>query len=147
MADATSPNYSVFISFAFADKEFADRLHADLKNHGIRCWFAPQDVQAGKKLYEQLRQAIQEAGIGHKDVDHLMIYDAFAHLPIYGLEDLGFCGRGEAASFIWERNTAPGGRLPMLGPILANELAHPDSPDPGDRSAQPIQSIKPASPP
>ena len=23
-----------------------------------------------------------------------MIYDAFAHLPIYGLEDLGFVGRG-----------------------------------------------------
>jgi len=57
--------------------------------------------------------AFQEAGIGHKDVDHLMIYDAFAHLPIYGLEDLGFCGKGEAAGFIWERNTAPGGTLPL----------------------------------
>ena len=26
-----------------------------------------------------------------------MIYDAFAHLPLYGLEDLGFVPRGEAA--------------------------------------------------
>jgi acetyl-CoA acetyltransferase len=42
-----------------------------------------------------------------------MIYDAFAHLPIYGLEDLGFCQKGEAAGFIWERNTAPGGKLPL----------------------------------
>jgi acetyl-CoA acetyltransferase len=57
--------------------------------------------------------AFAEAGIAHKDVDHLMIYDAFAHLPIYGLEDLGFVGRGEAGAFIWERNTAPGGKLPM----------------------------------
>jgi acetyl-CoA acetyltransferase len=58
--------------------------------------------------------AFQEAGIKHSDVDHLMIYDAFAHLPIYGLEDLGFCEKGEAASFIWERNTAPGtGKLPL----------------------------------
>ena len=58
--------------------------------------------------------AFAEAGITHKDVDHLMIYDAFAHLPIYGLEDLGFCKKGEAASFIWERNTAPGtGKLPL----------------------------------
>ena len=61
---------------------------------------------AGKKAFE-------EAGIGHGDVDHLMIYDAFAHLPIYGLEDLGFVGRGEAGQFIWERNTAPGGKLPL----------------------------------
>src|ERR1700737_4712079 len=33
--------------------------------------------------------AFKEAGIAHKDVDHLMIYDAFAHLPLYGLGDLG----------------------------------------------------------
>ena len=59
------------------------------------------------------RKAFEEAGIAHKDVDHLMIYDAFAHLPIYGLEDLGFCERGEAAGFIGARNTAPGGKLPL----------------------------------
>jgi acetyl-CoA acetyltransferase len=57
--------------------------------------------------------AMQDAGITHADVDHLMVYDAFAHLPIYGLEDLGFCKKGEAADFIWEQNTAPGGSLPM----------------------------------
>jgi acetyl-CoA acetyltransferase len=57
--------------------------------------------------------AFAEAGISHAEVDHLMIYDAFAHLPLYGLEDLGFCKPGEAAAFIRERNTAPGGRLPL----------------------------------
>ena len=58
-------------------------------------------------------KAFAEAGITHADVDHLMIYDAFAHLPIYGLEDLGFVGRGEAGEFIKSRHTAPGGKLPM----------------------------------
>ena len=57
--------------------------------------------------------AMQQAGGKHSDVDHLMVYDAFAHLPIYGLEDLGFCKPGEAPDFIWEQNTAPGGKLPM----------------------------------
>ena len=57
--------------------------------------------------------AFREAGITHEDVDHLMIYDAFAHLPLYGLEDLGFVPRGEAGRFIAERNTAPGGKLPL----------------------------------
>jgi len=59
--------------------------------------------------------AFAEAGITHNDVDHLMIYDApcslpgasFAHLPIYGFEDLGFVPRGEAGRFIAERNTRP----------------------------------------
>jgi acetyl-CoA acetyltransferase len=58
-------------------------------------------------------KAFEESGIAHNDVDHLMIYDAFAHLPIYGLEDLGFCKPGEAAGYIWDRNTAPGGKLPL----------------------------------
>ncbi len=58
-------------------------------------------------------KAFAESGIKHKDVDHLMIYDAFAHLPLYGLEDLGFCKRGEAAGFIGSRATAPGGKLPL----------------------------------
>ncbi|MCY4392363.1 MAG: thiolase [Chloroflexi bacterium] len=57
--------------------------------------------------------AFEEAGISHDDVDHVMIYDAFAHLPIYGLEDLGFVGRGEAGAFIEARNPAPGGPLPV----------------------------------
>jgi acetyl-CoA acetyltransferase len=57
--------------------------------------------------------AFAEAGITRDEVDHLMIYDAFAHLPIFGLEDLGFVPRGEAGQFIWDRNTAPGGKLPM----------------------------------
>ena len=58
-------------------------------------------------------EAFRSAGIGHGDVDHLMVYDAFAHLPIWGLEDLGFCERGEAAAFIAEGNTRPGGKLPL----------------------------------
>ncbi|GAA1019478.1 thiolase [Acrocarpospora pleiomorpha] len=57
--------------------------------------------------------AIRQAEISHGDVDHLMIYDAFAHVPVYGLEDLGFVKRGEAPAFIAEGNTAPGGPLPM----------------------------------
>ena len=58
-------------------------------------------------------QAFRESGISHGDVDHLMVYDAFAHLPLYALEDLGFLGRGEAGAFVEEGNTSPGGKLPM----------------------------------
>ena len=58
-------------------------------------------------------KAFEDAGIKHSDVDHLMIYDAFAHLPLYGLEDLGFVKPGEAKDFIKERNTAIGGKLPV----------------------------------
>ncbi|MFN7004381.1 MAG: thiolase C-terminal domain-containing protein, partial [Roseinatronobacter sp.] len=59
------------------------------------------------------KAAFESAGIAHADVDHLMIYDAFAHLPVYGLEDLGFVKPGEGGAFIAEGNTRPGGKLPL----------------------------------
>ena len=51
--------YSCFISYSTKDQEFADRLYADLQNKGVRCWFAPHDVQGGKKLHEQIDEAIR----------------------------------------------------------------------------------------
>lgn len=72
-----------------------------------------EDFTSSKAFRVSGKKAFAEAGIQHSDVDHLMIYDAFAHLPLYGLEDLGFCEPGAAASFIGDRNTAPGGKLPL----------------------------------
>lgn len=72
-----------------------------------------EDMTTSKAFRVSGRKAFEEAGITHADVDHLMIYDAFAHLPIFGLEDLGFVGRGEAGAFIAEGNTRPGGKLPL----------------------------------
>ena len=71
------------------------------------------DLTSSTAFRVSSRQAFDEAGIEHRDVDHLMVYDAFAHLPIYGLEDLGFVNRGEAGAFIEEGHTSPGGKLPM----------------------------------
>jgi acetyl-CoA acetyltransferase len=72
-----------------------------------------EDFTSSRAFSVAGKKAFAEARIAHKDVDHLMIYDAFAHLPIYGLEDLGFCKPGEAGQFIWDGNTRPGGKLPL----------------------------------
>ena len=71
------------------------------------------DMSHSQGFRRSSQAAFKEAGIAHKDVDHLMIYDAFAHLPLFGLEDLGFVGRGEAGAFIQAGHTRPGGTLPM----------------------------------
>ena len=59
-----------------------------------------EDFTSSRAFRVSGKQAFAEAGITHADVDHLMIYDAFAHLPIYGLEDLGFCEKGEGGRFV-----------------------------------------------
>lgn len=51
--------YSCFISFTMRDKAFADQLYADLRRANVHCWYAPYDVQGGKKLHDQLLEAIR----------------------------------------------------------------------------------------
>jgi hypothetical protein len=51
--------FSCFISYSTPDQEFADRLHADLQDNGVRCWFAPHDIQGGRKIHEQIDEAIR----------------------------------------------------------------------------------------
>lgn len=74
---------------------------------GVRDPLRPQLIRTSAQ------GAFRSAGLSHGDIDHLMIYDAFAHNPIFGLEGLGFVDYGEAAEFIAEGNTRPGGTLPM----------------------------------
>jgi acetyl-CoA acetyltransferase len=71
------------------------------------------DFTESRMFRQAGRTAFAEAGVTVADVDHLMIYDAFAHVPIYGLEALGFVGKGEAGPFIADGNTEPGGALPL----------------------------------
>lgn len=52
--------FSCFITYSTKDQEFADRLHANLQNKGVRCWFAPHDIQAGRRIHEQIDEAIRK---------------------------------------------------------------------------------------
>jgi hypothetical protein len=47
-----------FISYSQQDEGFAQKLYNDLQNCGVRCWFAPEDMKGGRKLNEQIVDAI-----------------------------------------------------------------------------------------
>ncbi len=49
---------SIFISHSTVDRAFASRLYAAFRNEKIRVWYAPEEMEAGKKLHEQIDQAI-----------------------------------------------------------------------------------------
>lgn len=51
--------YSCFISYSSKDQEFAERLHADLRNKNVRCWFAPEDLKIGDRLRPSFDEAIR----------------------------------------------------------------------------------------
>jgi len=72
-----------------------------------------EDVGSFGAFRRASAEALATASVSHADIDLLMAYDAFAHLPLYMLEDIGFVGRGESGAFIAEGNTRKGGTLPM----------------------------------
>jgi len=55
---STMEFYSCFISYSTRDREFAQRLYADLRSEGVRCWFAPEDLKIGDKLRPALDEGI-----------------------------------------------------------------------------------------
>ena len=63
-------------------------------------------VQSGARAFAQAQ--VQPA-----DIDVVQLYDAFTINVLLFLEDLGFCGKGEAAEFISGGRIAPGGALPV----------------------------------
>jgi acetyl-CoA acetyltransferase len=56
----------------------------------------------------------ERSQLGPKDMDSAEIYDAFTPLVILGLEDYGFCKRGEGGPFTEGGRIEIGGELPVL---------------------------------
>jgi hypothetical protein len=52
-------HHSCFISYSTKDHEFAERLHADLRDKGIACWFAPEDLKIGDRHQEVIEESIR----------------------------------------------------------------------------------------
>ena len=59
------------------------------------------------------QRALREADIMIADVDFAELYDCFTVSVLMQLEDLGFCGRGEAPDLVRERGIGVHGGLPV----------------------------------
>lgn len=51
--------YSCFISYSTRDESFARHLYKHMTDEHLRVWFAPEDIEGGKKLHEQIDCAIR----------------------------------------------------------------------------------------
>ncbi len=74
---------------------------------------ASADDILGIGAVESGRAAFARAGLTTADVDVAEIYDSFTITVLLSLEALGFCGPGEAASFIADGRIRPGGAFPL----------------------------------
>ena len=83
----------------------AGESHSHCYVTNMRSFVATAAVESGKAAYEM-------AGLGPKNIDVVQIYDAFTISVIIGLEDLGFCAKGEGGRMI-DGGIGPGSKLPV----------------------------------
>ncbi len=53
------PNFSIQPLFRIRSNDFTRRLHADLQDEGVRCWFAPEDLKTGDRIRHAIHDAIR----------------------------------------------------------------------------------------
>ena len=68
----------------------------------------------------------RDSGLGPDDIQTAFLYDHFTPFVLMQLEELGFCGRGEAREFATVENLTRGGRLPIntSGGLLGEAYIH-----------------------
>jgi acetyl-CoA acetyltransferase len=71
-------------------------------------------------------QLWKQTGLGAKDIDVAMIYENFSPVVFIALEGYGFCGRGEAKSFIKDGHIGLKGSIPVNtnGGLLGEAYIH-----------------------
>ena len=58
LANTPIEYYTCFISYAHLDEFFARLLYADLQRHGVRCWFASEDLKIGDHYHQRIDESI-----------------------------------------------------------------------------------------
>jgi hypothetical protein len=51
---------SCFVSHSSTDVEFATKLHADIQNSGVRCWYSPENMRVGDDIKLRIHDSIRE---------------------------------------------------------------------------------------
>ncbi len=58
-------------------------------------------------------EALQMAGLQHKDIDLFQPYDDYPFVVVMAIEDCGFCGKGQGGRFVEEHDLRFDGDFPM----------------------------------
>ena len=58
-SDPAIQYHSCFISYSSKDDDYVRKLHDDLQEAGVRCWFPPKDLRIGDKFRAKIDEAIR----------------------------------------------------------------------------------------
>ncbi|HEX8758009.1 MAG TPA: thiolase family protein [Steroidobacteraceae bacterium] len=86
------------------------RVLATMERHNS---FPEDPIQTRGGWALDREELFTQAGITHRDVDFLQTYDDYPVMSAMQMEDLGFCGKGEAPEFIRSHTLTIDGTFPV----------------------------------
>ena len=88
--------------------------------------YARENITRMPEISLMGHQLWSQSGLTHDDIDVLMLYDHFTPYVLIQLEELGFCGRGEAAALVASGALNLDGRWPLNpnGGLLGEAYVH-----------------------
>jgi acetyl-CoA acetyltransferase len=86
------------------------RLRATIERHNA---FAADPVQMRAGWALDRDELYHQAGAGPEDMDFVETYDDYPVISLMQLEDLGFCGKGEAPAFVRKHTLTWDGSFPL----------------------------------
>jgi acetyl-CoA acetyltransferase len=81
--------------------------------HGRPYWDQYEDLTSMAAAHDAAEALWRNTSLKPGDVDLAQLYDGFSILTFIWLEALGFCGRGEAATFVAQGSISRTGQLPL----------------------------------
>jgi acetyl-CoA acetyltransferase len=86
------------------------RVLATMERHNS---FPEDPIQTRGGWVLDREELFAQAGVSHGDIDFLQTYDDYPVISAMQIEDLGFCGKGEAPAFIREHTLTIDGTFPV----------------------------------
>jgi acetyl-CoA acetyltransferase len=94
------------------DRAQAVYVHSVGQGHAGTPHMKAQESELVTGAGQAAKQVYSAAKVAPSDVSLCQFYDNFSYVGLQLLEEYGLCPRGEAAAFISDGHTSPGGRLP-----------------------------------
>jgi acetyl-CoA acetyltransferase len=86
------------------------RVLATMERHNS---FPEDPIQTRGGWVLDREELFAQAGVTHRDIDFLETYDDYPVMSALQIEDLGFCGKGEAPAFIRDHTLTIDGTFPV----------------------------------
>ena len=98
----------VFISYSTRNADVADMVVTHLEQNGIKCWYAPRNIEPGQEWVSAINEALREAKV------FLLIYTEESNASRQVMNEVALAFNGMKTIVPLRLSALPSRRIPIL---------------------------------